>query len=64
MAWSRAATGSDNLHGRPSCLAPPEAMRVAGHANPERSTMLYLTAVVALAALVYLTYAMIRPEQF
>jgi K+-transporting ATPase KdpF subunit len=28
------------------------------------STMLYLTAVVTVAALVYLGYAMIRPERF
>jgi K+-transporting ATPase KdpF subunit len=27
-------------------------------------TMLYLTALAAVAALIYLTYAMIRPERF
>jgi K+-transporting ATPase KdpF subunit len=37
---------------------------MAGPGTSERSTMLYLTAAVALAALVYLTYAMIRPERF
>jgi K+-transporting ATPase KdpF subunit len=29
-----------------------------------RPMMLYLTAIVTLAALVYLVYAMIRPESF
>jgi K+-transporting ATPase KdpF subunit len=30
----------------------------------EASLMLYLTALVAAAALVYLVYAMLRPERF
>ena len=29
-----------------------------------RPMMLYLTAIVTVAALVYLVYAMIRPESF
>jgi K+-transporting ATPase KdpF subunit len=35
----------------------------APHAG-ESVTMLYVTAIVSVAALIYLGYAMIRPERF
>ena len=43
---------------------PRNPFRLASLTRWELVSMLYLTAFVTVAALVYLVYAMLRPERF
>jgi K+-transporting ATPase KdpF subunit len=45
---------------RPALRPAPPRIDLSGHVN----LMLYLTAILTVAALIYLGYAMIRPERF
>lgn len=51
-------------HARPGPTGGEGPERDPRRANEEESTVLYLAAVATLAALIYLAYAMIRPESF